>query len=187
MCTHMVEAHPGEPMQAVVLKLVDDRFSALAEENRGDARKELDRFVETLAKANALHQETVDAREANSDHERRLAKREAQMEQKFNELLQREDRLEQAFTRLVGLANEHLEVTASEESARIEAEVMVSMEQKAQRLREIAKSDHDRRTKEAMRREIDALDAEDKGSESAISCSSGTEAGAPSGAEKVGR
>jgi hypothetical protein len=174
LVSHAVDAHPGAAFDTVILKLVDDRFNALVEEkNRKDARKETDRVAEALADANKLLQETTEARselvqEAISARiklyqERHAARanatqQEAQLEQKFNEL---HDQLIATFTNLVGLADEHLGTTANQDIARIVEEVTTLVEQKAQRMREIAKSEHERRTKEAVQREIDALDAED--------------------------
>jgi hypothetical protein len=174
LVSHAADAHPGAAFETVILKLVDDRFKALAEENnRKDARKEIDRVAEALADANKLLQETTEVRselvqEATSARiklyqERHAARanatqQESQLEQKFNEL---HDQLIATFTNLVGLADEHLGTTANQDIARIVEEVTTSVEQKAQRMREIAKSEHERRTKEAVQREIDALDAED--------------------------
>jgi hypothetical protein len=174
LVSHAVDAHPGAAFETVILKLVDDRFNALVEEkNRKDARKETDRVADALADANKLLQETTEVRlelvqEATSAriklyqeiHAARAnaTQQEAQLEQKFNEL---HDQLIATFTNLVGLADEHLGTTANQDIARIVEEVTTSVEQKAQRMREIAKSEHERRTKEAVQREIDALDAED--------------------------
>jgi hypothetical protein len=60
---HTAEAHPSEALKADILKLFDDRFNALFEEQRGDARKEIDRLVEAQTEASALLKETTEARE----------------------------------------------------------------------------------------------------------------------------
>jgi hypothetical protein len=164
LCSHIVEAHPGAAMEAVILKLVDDRFNALAEESRTDAGKGTTEALrrEFMEAREAILRETNSARAKLSQETHaaraRSTQQEAQLEQKFEEL---RGQLIATFTRLVGLADEHLETTADQNIARLLAEVTKSLEQKAQRLREIAKSDHDRRTKEAVQSEIDALDVED--------------------------
>ena len=164
LCSHIVEAHPGAAMEAVILKLVDDRFAALVEGNHKDAGKGTTETLrrEFMEAIEAILRETNSAR-AKLSQETHAARAKstqqgAQLEQKFEEL---QGQLIATFTRLVGLADEHLETTADQNIARLLAEATKSLEQKAQRLREIAKSDHDRRTKEAVQSEIDALDTED--------------------------
>jgi hypothetical protein len=151
LVSHAVDAHPGAAFETVILKLVNDRFKALVEENnRNDARKEIDRVAEASAKADTLLQETTAAR-AKLSQEKRAARAKAtqhgaQLQQQFDEL---DDQLIANFT------------TARQNIAFLLAEVTRSLGLKAQRLQEIAKSEHDKRTNEAVQREIDALDAED--------------------------
>jgi hypothetical protein len=163
LVSRAVDAHPGAAFETVILKLVDDRFKALVEENnRKDARKEIDRVAEASAKADTLLQETTAARAKLSKKTRaaraKATQHGAQLQQQFDEL---DDQLIANFTRLVGLADVHLETTARQNIAFLLAKVTRSLGLKAQRLQEIAKSEHDKRTKEAVQREIDALDAED--------------------------
>jgi len=163
LVSHAVDAHPGAAFETVIPKLVDDRFNALVEENnRKDARKESDRVAEASAKANTLLQETASARVKfhQETHTARVKviQQEVQLGQKFVEL---RDELIANFTKFVGLADVHLETTASQNIAFLLAEVTRSLGLKARHLEEIAKSEHDKRTKEAVQREIDALDAED--------------------------
>jgi hypothetical protein len=171
--SHIVEAHPGEALEAVVLALVDERFNALIEEKRGDARKEPDwaghipaetntlLLRETIEASEKILRETTQARAKLSQeiHEARakLDQREARLEHKFIEL---QDQLIQTFGKLVGLADKHLDTTVDQNVAHLVAGLTKSVEQKAQRMREIAKSEHDMRAKEAAQSEIDALDAE---------------------------
>jgi hypothetical protein len=151
-------------MEAVILKLVDDRFNARVEENRKDAGNAMTENLrrEFLDAKERVLRETLSAR-ANLAQGIRAARakatqQEAQLERKFDEL---RDQLVAAFTRLVTLADEHLETTTDQNIARLLAGVTKPLEQKAQRLREIAKSEHDSRVKQAVQSEIDALDAED--------------------------
>jgi hypothetical protein len=170
--SHIVEAHPGEALKAVGLALVEERFNALAEQMRGDALKEPSPAGRVPGEPNTLLRDATEAREmilkettqarAKLSQEVREARakldqREARLEHKFNEL---QDQLIQTFTRLVGLADEHLETTANQNIAFLVGEVTRSVERKAQSMREIAKSEHDTRAKEAAQREMDALDAE---------------------------
>jgi hypothetical protein len=111
---------------------------------------EIDRVAEASAKADTLLQETTAAR-AKLSQETRAARAKAtqhgaQLQQQFDEL---DDQLIADFT------------TARQNIAFLLAEVTRSLGLKAQRLQEIAKSEHDKRTKEAVQREIDALDTED--------------------------
>lgn len=163
LVSHAVDAHPGVAFETVILKLVDDRFNALVEEkNRKDARKEIDRVAEASAKANTMLQETTAARAKLSQETRaartKATQHEAQLQQQFDEL---DDQLIANFTRLVGLADVHLETTARQNIAFLLAKVTRSLGLKARHLQETTKSEHDKRTKEAVQREVDALDAED--------------------------
>jgi hypothetical protein len=60
---HTAEAHPSEALKAEILKLVDNRFNALVEKQRGDASEAPGRAVQAPAKAESSHQQTVEVKE----------------------------------------------------------------------------------------------------------------------------